>query len=235
VFFGGAQGAPVLWTGSLWLRWQPWNRQFGALFTLDTLSALTTIGGSTCSPDPGVAMWLDPSGASGPRLTLLRFDTRNEYSTLPSDLLTSGTSELAPDGLAVQGAVWFNDESSEGELDLGPGNSAFVTDRTYADVAIDVSMPDQQPGLVVLRSALGEELEVGGLACPAALGALPVELHVERHGSDVTWSTPGGRDGGAASGSCTATFGAGDRISIGVRGAHGGGISAARDLRVTRL
>jgi hypothetical protein len=235
VLFGGAQGAPVLWTGSLWLRWQPWNRQFGALFTLDTLSAQTTIGRSTCSPDPGVAMWLDPSDASQPKLTLLRFDTRNEYSTLPSDLLTTGTSELAPDSLAVQGAVWFNDQSSEGELDLGPGDSAFVTDRTYADVAIDVSMPDQQPALMVLRSTLGDEMEVGGLACPAALGAVPVALHVERHGSAVTWSTPGGPDAGPTSGSCAATFGEGDRISIGVRGAHSGGISAVRDLRVTRL
>ncbi len=224
VLFGGAQGAPVLWTGDRWLRWQPWTRSFGALEVLDPSPG--AIGDTACTPDPGLAMWLDP----GARLRLLRFDTRNAYSTLPADLLVSGPGEMAPDRLALGGVVAFDTQSSEGELDLGPGDAAFVTDRTYGDVAIDVTMPTTLPALVVLQAATGESVEVGGLSCPASLGTGPLDLHVERRGSTVTWSTPGG-----ASGACTAAFDAGARISIGLRGPAGSAPSAARDLRVRRL
>ncbi len=113
VFFGGAQGAPVLWTGDRWLRWQPWSRSFGALDVLDAEPA--SLGDSTCSPDPGLAMWLDPTANA---LTLLRFDTRNAYSTLPGALLVTGPSEMAPDRLALTGVVAFDTQAPTGQLDL---------------------------------------------------------------------------------------------------------------------
>jgi hypothetical protein len=226
VLFGGAQGAPVLWTGDRWLQWQPWIGSFGALDVLDAQPAM--IGDATCSPDPGLAMWLDPSTQL---LTALRFDTRNEYSTLPSDLLVSGTEEMAPDRLALNGVVFFDTQSLEGELDLGFGDSAFVTDRTYADVAIDVTMPSTQPALVVLSSTVGPDLVVGdSLTCPAQWGAAPFELHVERHGATVTWSTAAG-----ASGTCMSSVDPAARLSIGLRGASESTLSAARELGITRL
>jgi hypothetical protein len=225
VLFGGAQGAPVLWTGDRWLRWQPWSRSFDALDVLDAQPAV--VGEATCSPDAGLAMWLDPTTMS---LTLLRFDTRNAYSTLPTDLLVTGPDEMAPDRLALAGTLAFDTQSSAGQLDLGPGDAAFVTDRTYLDVAIDVSMPTALPALVVLAADGGPFVEVGGLSCQAALGTGPLQLHVERHGQSVSWSVLGG-----GSGTCTAPFDPSARVSIGVRAPEGGVPSGARDLRIRRL
>ena len=39
VLFGGAGGAPVLWTGDRWLRWAPWTGSFEALDVLDDTRA----------------------------------------------------------------------------------------------------------------------------------------------------------------------------------------------------
>jgi hypothetical protein len=242
VLFGGAQGAPVLWTGDRWLRWQPWEGSFGALAVLDAAS--TSMGDARCAPDPGLAAWLPPSGTS---LALLRFDTSNAYSTLPpellvtapcpmspelpSDPLATGTCDLAPDRLAATGVVAYGTQSPEGQLELGPGDSAFVTDRTYADVAIDVIMPTDLPALVVLQDAEGNAVVVGdATTCRADLGMGPSTLHVERHRQTVTWSATNG-----ASGTCTGAFDAAARLSIGLRGRPNTTLSAAQDLRVTRL
>jgi hypothetical protein len=243
VLFGGAQGAPVLWTGDRWLRWQPWERSFGALDVLDAAS--TPMGDLRCSPDPGLAAWLDPTGNF---LDLLRFDTSNANSTLPpqllvtapcamspelpSDPLATGTCDLAPDRLSVTGVVAFDAQSTEGQLELGPGDSAFVTDRTYEDVAIDVIMPTDAPAAVVLADANNRAVVVGDATtnCAADPGTGPSTLHVERHGQTVTWSASNG-----ASGTCTGTFDATARLSIGLRGRVGATLSAAQDLRVTRL
>jgi hypothetical protein len=241
VLFGGAQGAPVLWTGDRWLRWQPWERSFGALEVLNEAS--TSMGDARCAPDPGLAAWLDPSG---PSLDLLRFDTSNAYSTLPPELLVTGpcamgpelpsdplatnTCDLGPDRLAVSGVVTFDTQSTEGRLELGPGDSVFVTDRTYADVAIDVILPTDFPALVVLQDASNNAVQVGDQNCQANPGAAPSTLHVERHGQTVTWSATNG-----ASGTCMGAFDASARLSIGLRGRPDATLSAAQDLRVTRL
>lgn len=222
VLFGGAQGAPVLWTGDRWLQWQPYAGVFGALDVLDDVPAV--IGDATCAPDPGLALWLDPASA---QLALLRFDTRNVYSSLPGPLLITGTAETAPDRL---GAVsWDVDQG----LTLAPGTpgaAAFVTDRTYADVAIDVDAPTGEPAMVALRDDQGNELDVGGPTCAGAV--IPGDastLHVERSGSTVTWSLA---DGG--SGTCAGTLGGSARVSIGLRAAPSAQ-GVMRNLRVTRL
>jgi hypothetical protein len=208
VLFGGAGGAPLLWTGNRWLQWQPYAGAFGAVDVLDDVPA--TIGDATCSPDPGVAMWLDPSQSA---LTLLRFDTRNAYSALPGPLFVTDTAETAPDRLA---GVSFRSDTGL-VLDAGsPGAAAFVTDRTYADVAIDVNAPGgaasagDQPVYVVLRDDRGSELDVPGASCGSGLAAGP--LHVERRGAAVSWSIAGG-----STGSCTPALAAGARVSVGVR------------------
>ena len=235
VLLGGAGGAPVLWTGTgsdgsagRWLQWQPWDGDFDALDVLDDVPA--NVGTVTTSPDPGLAMWLDLGDPTMPRLTGLRFDVRGPYATLEGPLLVEDTTDMSPDRLAQTGVVSFDPTVG---LSLGAGASAFVTDRTYVNVAIVVDAPTGQPAMVVLRDALGDELEVGGAACPGALvtGA-PSTITVERQGATVNWSVSGSSPG---SGSCASpAFAADARLSIGLRGAAGQLQSVARNLRVTR-
>jgi hypothetical protein len=170
-------------------------------------------------------MWTDAATSA---LTTLRFDTRGPYSTLPSSLLVTDTRELAPDRLPSTGVVSF--DSSLGGLVLEPGASAFVTDRTYADVAIDVAAPTGEPAVIVLRDALGAELEVGGVSCPGAIVPGAASAHVERHGTAVTWSLAGGQKG-----ACTAGVAPSARLSVGLRGAASSARSVASDLRIRRL
>jgi hypothetical protein len=208
--FGGAQGSPVLWTGDRWLQWQPYAGAFGALDVLDDVPAAISPQTPTCAPDPGLAMWLD--AAHGDALTLLRFDTRNAYSSLPGPLLATGTAETAPDRL--QAAVWSADD---GTLTLPPGTpgaGVFVTDRTYADVTIQLTAPTGQTALVVLRDDAGNELEVPGASCSGvwAAGDASTTLTVQRAGASVTWSADG-----QPPTACTVPFEGSARVSVGVR------------------
>jgi hypothetical protein len=227
VLFGGAGGAPVLWTGDRWLRWQPWLGSFGALGVLDDVPA--QVGDATASPDPGLASWIDPTTQL---LTALRFDTTGTYSPLEGPLLVSDMSDTAPDRLPATGVVSF--DSSLG-LTLGPGASVFVTDRTYADVTIDLDAPTGEPPLVVLRDGAGVELEVGGVSCPGALAGATVgrasSLHVVRTGGSVSWRAAGG-----ASGSCSgASFSAGARLTVGLRGPADAAEGVVANLRLVRV
>ncbi len=221
VLFGGAGDAPVLWTGDRWLRWQPWQGVFGALDILDTAPA--HVGGATASPDPGLAMWLD--GLTG-AVTVLRFDTRGTYSPLEGALLVNDPTDTAPDRLATDGALIF--EPALG-LTLAAGASAFVTDRTYADVVVDLGAPTAQPPLVVVRDEAGSEIVVGGDGCGDAALAGTTNVHVERHGTQLTWRVASG-----ASGGCQSLLDASARVTIGVRGTSPGP-SVAESLEVTRL
>jgi hypothetical protein len=221
VLFGAAGGAPALWTGDRWLRWQPWRGAFGALDVVDDSPA--HIGAATCSPDGGLALWI---ATDTPAITALRFDTRGQYAPLPLPLLVSDTSDTAPDRLAGAGVLEF--DASSGLL-LGPGASAFVTDRTYADVAIDVDAPTGEPSLIVLRDELGSELEVGGAACPGALAPGTTTTHVVRRGSGVAWSM------GNIGGTCGGGVRPDARISVGVRAPMASMRSIVRNVRIARL
>ncbi len=237
VLFGGAGGAPVLWTGTAtgvpgrWLRWQPWVGAFAALEVLDDTPG--RVMGPGASPDPGTALWLDTTTATA-RLAALRFDVRGEYSTLSGPLLVSDTTDMVPDRLPTDGLLSFDPGAGHLTLDPGttpPGASAFVSDRTYADVRIELDAPTGQPALVVLRDALGDEMEVGGAACAGTVvtGAAST-LTVERKGANITWTIAGG-----ASGKCTLGFDADARVSVGVRAAPDLVQSVVTNLRVTRL
>jgi hypothetical protein len=223
VLFGGAQGAPVLWTGDRWLQWQPYAGMFGTVDVLDDV--LATVDAPTSSPDPGLAMWLD---ANAMQLTLLRFDTRNPYSSLPGPLLVSGTQETAPDRL---GAFPFDIDQGGLTLQPGtPGEAIFVTDRSYADVEVQLTAQTGAPALVVLRDDQGHELDVPGDTCNGTWPAgVPSTLTVERHGTTVTWSVSG-----SPSTPCTVPFASGARLSVGVRaGATAAGV--VTNLIATRL
>jgi hypothetical protein len=222
VLLGGAGGAPVLFASDRWLRWQPYTGAFGVLGA----DIAANVGDATASPDPGLALWLDPAAGA---VAALRFDAVSEYSGLEGPLWLTSTADTAPDRLASAGAITFDPAVG---LSLGPGASAFVTDRTYADVTIDVDAPTGEPAVFVLRDELGNELEVGGSACPAALAARGAasSLHIERTAANVAWAVAGGSSGACASGVRQAA-----RLSIGVRAPASVGRSVARNLRVTRV
>jgi hypothetical protein len=223
VLFGGAGGAPVLFAAGRWLRWQPYAGAFGVL----GVDIAANIDDATASPDSGLALWLDTT-VTPVAVTALRFDAVGEYSALEGALLVGDTTDTAPDRLPSAGGITFDPDAG---LTLGPGASAFVTDRTYADVTVDMDAPTGEPALLVLRDELGNELEVGGTSCPGALpkpGAAS-SLHVERTGASVVWTLAGG-----ASGTCTGGVGASARLSVGVRAPASIG-SVVRNLRVARV
>jgi hypothetical protein len=168
-------------------------------------------------------------------LALLRFDARGEYSTLPSALLVDDAGDMAPDRLPAPGVVAF--DTAIGGLVLAPGASAFVTDRTYADVDLDVQAPSGEPAVVVLRDASGRELEVGGPTCPVGRVSGASSMHIERRGAGVTWSVASGAagQGPAPTGACAGGVDAGARLSIGLRGDASANRSVARALRIVRL
>jgi hypothetical protein len=225
VLFGGAGGAPVLYASGRWLRWQPYAGAFGVL----NVDIAANVGDATASPDSGLALWLDPTNPANVAVAALRFDAVGEYSALAEALLVGDTSDTAPDRLPSVGGITFDPAVG---LTLGPGASAFVTDRTYADFTVDVDAPTGEPALLVLRDELGnKELDVGGTACPGALAppGSSSSLHVDRMGASVTWTLAGG-----AAGTCAGGVGATARLSLGVRAPASVG-SIVRNLRVTRL
>jgi hypothetical protein len=223
ILFGGAGGAPVLWTGDRWLRWQPWSGSFGAFLSLD--AAPPKVRAPGISPDPGVAVWPDATTSA---LTLMRFDTRGAYSTLSGPLLVTDASDMAPDALAGPSGASFDPTLG---LVLPPNRSAFVTDRTYADVSIDVDAPTGEPALVVLRDESGNELEVGGATCPApSSGGAASSMHVERHSSTVSWSWSSG-----GTGTCAWATQPDGRITVGVRSGSTVARSVVNNLRIERL
>ena len=221
VLFGGAGGAPVLWTGDRWLQWQPYAGSFGPIAVIDDVPAV--IGDATCTPDPGLAMWLDPTQQ---QLTLLRFDTRNAYTSLPGPLLVKGPEETSPD--QPNAVTW--------DVDTGltlpggtPGAAAFVTDRTYADVDISVVVT-QGPAFVALRDTLGVGVDVPGETCtPAGPAAGPYTLQVQRRGGSVTWGL-----NGVPAGTCQPLVNGDARVSVGVR-AGGSMPGVVTNLMVSRV
>jgi len=223
VLFGAAGGAPVLWTGDRWLRWQPWSGSFGVFPSLDPTPA--NVGAPVTSPDPGLAAWVDPGSSA---IALMRFDTRGTYSPLSGPLLVTDPSDVAPDALAGPAGASFDPSLG---LVLPASRSVFVTDRTYADVSIDVDAPTGEPAIIVLRDELGADIEVGGVSCPPALTAgAASSLHVERRGSAVTFTQSTGLSGG-----CPATTAATARIRVGVRCSSSAVRAVARNLHIVRL
>jgi hypothetical protein len=221
VLFDGTGGAPLLWTGDRWLRWQPWSGAFGPIDVLDNVPA--QVGDASCSPGGGLALWI---AADAPVLTALRFDVSADYEPLPHPLLVTDASGTAPDRLPASGVLAFDESMG---LVLAPGASAFVTDRTYADMAIDVDAPTGEPALIVLRDELGGELEVGGALCPGELAAQAPSVHVTRIGASVGWAIAGGTNG-----QCDTGVRQDARISVGVR-APPSARSVVRNLRIVRL
>lgn len=238
--FRGAEGAPALWTGQRWMRWQPW---FGAFQTISDAPkpsdcVLTTAQTPKCSAGPkvdsaitsgdsGLALWLDDRAEAGMNITGYRFATRTRFAAVPKPLLLAGPDQLAPDRLAGFPGSSISFQNDIG-LQLGPGASAFLTDVTFADFELEVDVTAAAPS-IVLRQPSGAELDVGGASCAFAQAAKE-HLLVRRRGKRVLVTIdkdnerecPSQIEDGAA------------RVSLGLRGAQGVGVSGARNLRVTR-
>jgi hypothetical protein len=233
--FPGTDGAPVLWTGGRWLRWQPW---FGAFQPIADAPSRGPRGTAIASGDPGLALWLDDRADDPhedvPLDNLLfvrgyRFDTRSRFGTVRNPLLVDGIAGVAPDRVTGTPGSSINFISGKG-LELGPGASVFVTDLTFDKVSIDLDGGDTP--YVVVRQEDGREIEVGGATCPFSDGAASstvATLHVERDGRRVTVTVGDGEKH-----DCVGELDPDARVTIGVRGAGGTGVSLAHNLRITR-
>ncbi|MBX3198408.1 MAG: hypothetical protein KF894_09780 [Labilithrix sp.] len=227
--FPGAEGAPALWTGRRWMRWSPWFGGFEPMAVAPDPAKDTAPGPrleTIASGDSGLALWLDDRGDAGFNVTGFRFATRTRYGAVPKPLLMQGTDQLAPDRLAGTPGSSIRFEPSRG-LVLGAGASAFLTDVTFADFELSIDVTAAAPE-IVLRPDRGAELEVGGAACAFAQAAKQ-RLDVRRRGVRVTVGVDGAPDR-----ACPTELEPGARVALGLRGAQGVGVSAARNLRVTR-
>ena len=224
LLFGGAQGAPLLWTGDRWLQWLPWAGAFTSAPVLDNAPA--NIGDAFTSPDPGLAMWLDPVRT---QLVALRIDTSNTFSADPPAFLAQDSSGVAPDALPAGDTVTYTGGTG---LTITQGSAAFITDRSYADVSIRVTFAAGQPPFVVLRDDDGTAHGVDDTCCAGLLsaqGPAPV-IDVERTGGTVTCAV-----NGAAPQACSAPPDAGARVAIGVLGALPTTPSIVSEIVVKRL
>ena len=221
--FAGAEGAPALWTGRRWMRWSPW---FGGFETIPDAPERGPAMDAIASGDPGLALWLDDRNEAGMNVTGFRFATRTRFGAVPKPLLVSGTEQLAPDRLAgTAGSSIFFDPARG--LVLGTGASAFLTDVTFADFELQLDVTAAAP-TIVLRPDRGPELEVGGVACAFAQAATR-SRDVRRRGRRVIVRVDDGPER-----PCPTELEANVRVSLGLRGTQGVGVSAGRNLRVTR-
>jgi hypothetical protein len=229
--FPGTDGAPVLWTGRRWLRWQPW---FGAFQPIADAPTRGPRGTAIASGDSGLALWLDDRAPDPNEDKLLegqlyvrgyRFATRSRFGTVRNPLLVDGPGGLAPDRVVGTpgSSIRFVDGSG---LELGPGASAFVTDVTFRNVS--VAIDGGNTPYVVLRQENGRELEVGGAAC-GFTQSVNKSLQVDRTGKRVVVRIDDGEPR-----ECPTALDETARVSIGVRGAGGTGTSLAKNLRITR-
>ena len=221
--FGGAESAPALWTGSRWLRWQPWFGAFEPIADAPTTGPMTD---AIVNGDSGLALWLDDQGEAGMYVTGYRFATRSKYGAVPKPLLIDGPGQLAPDRLSGISGSSIRFERERG-LIMGPGASAFLTDVSFADFALDLDVTAGPPS-IVLREDTGKELEIGGAGCGFTQAAKR-HIAVRRAGATVFVRSDEGEER-----TCPTTVTETARISIGVRGGAGTGLSGARNLVVVR-
>lgn len=223
--FPGADGAPILWDGIRWLRWEPWFGAFQPIFGAPDRGPRNE---ALANGDSGLALWLEDRAEAGMYVNGFRFASRTRFDAVPSALLVNGPGDFAPDRFAGGANSSLRFDRDRGLL-LGPGASAFLTDVTFADFALEMDVTAVGPS-VILRPENGRDYAVGGGECAFGQGATRT-LSVVRRGSTVRV----GVDGGEAR-TCPTLLDPSARVSVGLRGASGGGAeSGARNLRMTRL
>jgi hypothetical protein len=169
--FPGTEGAPVLWTGSRWLRWAPWSGTFQPVSNGPAAGPREGVG---AAPDGGLVVWLSDDLDQGMHVWGFRHGARGPYQSTPRALLSDGPAYVTPDRLPGESARY--DDRKKG-LVLANGATALVADATFARVSVDVESPSGGAPLVVLRDDLDAEVVVGGPSCPLVIGS---RIHVER-------------------------------------------------------
>jgi len=203
--FPGPEGAPLLWTGTRWLRYEPW---FGAFSAVADAPPVGPPGNLTTAvaPDTGLVMWLRDDTDQGMHLWGYRHGVRNAFQTVSGSLLLDSPRFFAPDRGPGESAR-YDDRLG---LVLAPGASALLTDVTFARVVVDVEGPIGAVPWVVLRQESGVEVAVGGPDCPLLAGS---RVRVERARETVSASV----DGGPTS-VCGKSLDATGRVSLLLRG-----------------
>jgi hypothetical protein len=230
--FAGTDGAPLLWDGARFQRWQPWSGSFAREF----FGAVSPVGPSTsstrasiASPDRGLAMWLDRDRVVG-----MRFDTTGPFTTLVRPLLHDDTARLSPDRLVTAATPERARFDTSGGLMLGKDVSAFVTDLTFGGFELTLETdPDRAP-TVVLRDVgtavdyvIGVPVAITDVVCP--LPRATSSIKITRSKDRLTVAV----DGGAPT-TCPKAPPGTSRLTVGVRGAVDNGASATRNLMLTR-
>ncbi len=216
--FPGTEGAPVLWTGSRWLRWAPWSGTFQPI--PDGPSTGPREGAAT-APDSGLVVWLSDDLDQGMHVWGFRHGVRGPYQGVPRSLLADGPAYVTPDRLPGESARY--DDRRKG-LALANGATALLADATFARVSVDVESPSGGAPLVVLREELGGEVVVGGPTCPLVVGS---RVHVERDREVVRASVDRGPDV-----TCAPRLPRDARVSVAVR--SGPSPAFVTSLTVTR-
>ena len=183
------KGGALIWTGSAWWTFDPWNG-------CAPLANAPQTGPDASSPvafgEPGMRAWVNPDGS----VSVWRDSVRNAFAT-DGPYLIADTSLVSPDALPAPAFA-------NGGLSLSSTQAAFVSDSRYLDVAVQVDGAH-----IVLRAPSGE-VDVGR-DCAGAIQ--PSEtLYVERHGAFVTFARHGGPLIPCA------TIDPSARVAVGVRG-----------------
>jgi hypothetical protein len=229
--FAGANGAPLLWTGTNWFRWSPWTGAF-VPFLEATSAGLTLANGPseiavTASPDSGLALWLENAGVTTGKVVGLRFDSRGPYSTDAQTLLSSTTTSIAPDRLPGADLSFENAQANGPAtgLALGPNAQAVITDANYLNFSLDFDSGELQMPTLILHDANGNDFSIGvDSASSCSFTDNANHLHVERNGGVVSIST-----NTAAISACANQLPSSDaRLGILFRGSSAGSLVQAR-------
>jgi len=212
-------GGALLWTGTEWRVFDPWDEQF--------VSASVPSSGPESGPsfatDPSLAMWITNDGHIAGR----RFSIRNDYSSEINPALTTRLCSFA--SLDARGRPLAPDRSPstdlsklvEGQVYLPPDEAAFVTDATYANFSLDADVVSGTAPRVALRTA-DATFTIGGADCALAQAGT---IHIERAGAIVRV-----REDGVLR-ACNHALASG-RVSIGFAGSENG--STFRNVRIVR-
>ncbi len=167
--FSGANGAPLLWTGSNWFRWSPWTGAFVPFQDATSIDGSTLANGPseeavTTSPDPGLALWLENTqGVTAGKIVGLRFDSRGAYSTDAETLLSGNTTSIAPDRLPGSDLSFDTAQANDPAtgLGLGVGAQAVIADANYLDFSLDFDSGELELPTIFLRDDSGNDLTIG--------------------------------------------------------------------------
>jgi hypothetical protein len=187
-----SDGAPFLYNGSFWLRFDPWLTRFTAL-TSSPGDGPDNDMPAPVAVDPGLFMWIARDQISGKsKVRGFRHGVRGPFARDDGFLLLGDALHTAPDRPpGPGGAVEFLPDG----LHITHEARVVVTDTTYADVEISAATP---------ASAL-PEVELGpltiGVDCPwprASGKAFTIaraggNVSVEVDGQPTTCSGPPGR------------------------------------------